>query len=164
MLDERIAVGHSGDEIGDTARARRRSSSVLSGCAHSAGMQLRFGNVAARTGREIDLLGIVHDAHDAGMAVHAGIRKSLMARSASAIAGEKPTTGPVGIAHVVGTNAAHSRVQTPRVSATTSSIICVISRRTSSCTSRAASSRRIVAAECRAGSRRRKARRRDRRA
>src|SRR5262249_40689423 len=75
VLDERIAVGHPGNEIGDAAQPR----GLVAG--------LRALDPIGRNGRRRsgvpveeladDALGIAHDAHDAGMPVHARVEEIL---------------------------------------------------------------------------------------
>src|SRR5262245_16470522 len=75
VLRKRVAVGHAGDEIGDVARARGCIAAVddlRPFRRHVVGLFQVAGEQRAK-----EALGIAHDAHDAAVAIHPGVKKTL---------------------------------------------------------------------------------------
>src|SRR5262249_21899953 len=75
VLDERVAIGHAGDEIGDVARARGRIAAVddlRPFRRHVVGLI-----PVVREQRANEALRVAHDAHDAIVAIHPRVKKAL---------------------------------------------------------------------------------------
>src|SRR5262249_26505529 len=111
VLRQRVAVGHAGDEIGDVARARGRIAPVddlrpfrrhVAGLFQVAGEQL-----AKKT------LGVAHDAHDAAVAIHPGVKKTLNRAVGVGHGRREGANRMLGITHVVG----RARRQRPQATA-----------------------------------------------
>src|SRR5262245_47224608 len=111
VLRQRVAVGHAGDEIGDVARARGRIAPVddlrpfrrhVAGLFQVAGEQL-----AKKT------LGVAHDAHDAAVAIHPGVKETLNRAVGVGHGRREGANRMLGMTHVVG----RARRQRPQATA-----------------------------------------------
>src|SRR5262249_46235732 len=111
VLRQRVAVGHAGDKIGDVARAR--------GCIapvddlrpfrrHVVGLFQVAGEQRAN-----EALGVAHDAHDAAVAIHPGVKKTLNRAVGLGHLWREGANRMLGMPHVAG----RARPQRPQATA-----------------------------------------------
>ena len=101
MLAQRKAVGHSGDEIRDPARACRPHRPRRARRAHSSGMS--FGCTKKRANKRAHhLLGVGHHGDHARMAVHVGPEERLDGAIGRGHHGREADHRRAGRAHLVG--------------------------------------------------------------